>query len=268
MPEIVVWEMVEARPTSNAVRRWERNLAAERDTIVIKLAKAFGCEDCNDFNSALEYIKTVPQEKFVEVLAKRAYAGWTKFFDVQPGDTPLGRAALKLMVKLARKHRVWGENTANAFANYFTDRVAAKVDNYRENVVYTIRLVGDPPEVPLGPAPALALALTGVEPVPVPGYYSVEAVDYFEPAIAPFVRPAIVATVVQLGVMARYAKDAGLDTVAQQFLDSLAMALKKLSALRKPDYQELAVEAAFASHPQTGEPAIRIKATVQRAPAT
>lgn len=262
MLRIEAWEMLEAQPTSNAVERWTYSLQNEANMILRKLCLALGGDVnvCEDPAQAADYLRNVPADKFVEVIASRAYSGWSNFFGIAPGSDPRGRAALKMLVKLARKSKVWGQNVANAFTGYFSDRVASKADNYRENVVYTIRLVGDPPLVPLGMAPTVALALTGVQPQPIPDYFAIsgEPITYFDDAIAPFVRPAIVGVIVQTGVLARYAKDAGLDDLANTFLQTMATALQKFSALKKQDYADLVVSAEFASHPTQGAEAIHL----------
>lgn len=248
--------------------RWSQSLTAERDRIIIELAKALG-HTPTDVNDALNYLKNVDPQQFQNVIATPASKGWARFFGVQPGSgSPAEIAALKLQVKLAGAASKWGRRIGEAFdpqQGYFDARVAAARDIFGENAI-AVRFTGDPPNHPLGVAPWVALMLTGsyVPAQYVPPEFTVngEVFPAYSHVVAPFIRPAIIAAIVQYGVYARYAYNAGLDDVGNSLLATMQSTLDAFTALKAPNVDTITWLVDKYSHPSLGE-VIRIQVTVQ-----
>lgn len=272
-----VWEVYELPTlavTETAKGRWADSLQAERDRIILQLAKALGYTG-TDVAGAIAYLQSVDPAQFNQVIAGPAYEGWTSFFGIAPGNNPQGRAALKMQVKLAAAAGKWGGNTAAALdpaTGYFNDRVLAAKDRFAANAAISIRFIGDPPEQPLGAAPVLAYKVTGIEPPAnlVPAEFMVDpAENVIAPALGRYVRGAMVSMIVEAGVIARYAKDAGLDAMATSVLNELAVNLTTLlNGLANPGaYSSITASAGFKTVTGLGEVIyVRVEATPATGP--
>ena len=271
MPLVVEgYELTNISTPDITADRWSASLQAERDRIIISLARALGYQG-SDVTEALNYLKNVDPDKFKTTIAGPASAGWAAFFGVEPntGDKK-AMASLKMQIKLAKAYKKWGERLSGAFdpqSGYWSDRVNSAKDYFSENLL-SLRFVGDPPSTPIGIAPLVALYLTGgyVRSDLIPSVFTVngQPMYAYKPEIANFIRPMIVAMIVQYGILARYALDAGLDDVANNLLATLKTALDDLTALKADNIQSITWAIDVVNHETLGQ-AIHIKVEVTEA---
>ena len=266
---ITVYELPNLAPSQTAKARWSDSLKAESNRIILQLAKAFGYTG-TDVNEALNYLRNMPAGKFQDVLAKPASEGWKEFFGAtEDTASPVNMSALKMHVKIARAYAKYGNKVADAFDpqnGYFYGRVDAGADYWASNTAYTYRFVGDPPETPLGPAPFVAILVTGgrvPERLKAPEFeVNGDVFNAFKPTTARFARPAIIATIVGYGVLARYAKDAGLGDLANAILGQMKTVLDDISAMKADNVQSITWTVDFYNHSSLGE-VVRIQVSVQ-----
>jgi len=263
---IVGYEEPDYKPSPNAVSRWRDTLKLRRTDICEKLAMVFNIEVAEG-QDPCQALANVSPEKFMEVIGSVAPARWAERFGITEQD-PRYNMVLKMTAKLARASTYWGKRISEAFTTYFVDRVDSSADKWAERVI-TIRFVGDPPYTRLGIAPLIAYYLTGMS-VPdrlLPPHAEVQgqAGYYINPVVAEYVRPTIIAKIVRHGVYARYALDAGLDNLAQAFLQSLANDLNTLFQHIAAEGYTITFEAGIDSPDWAGMKVVRFAVTVTQA---
>jgi len=216
---------------------WRERLAGAKTKICRGIAQAFGVQVAEGQDPCAA-IAAIPQDQFIRKLAEPAVSGWRDFFGVQEG-TRAYLASVKMQAKLATAAPLYGERLSNAMLQYFADRVSQSVDKWVARMV-TIRFVGDPPHTSYGPAPYLALRITGEHKAasyrPPHAQESGTVDNYLTAWARMYARPAIIATLVQYSVFARYLLDAGLEEQAGAVLEQLATVMNDvLTRLKRDD---------------------------------
>ena len=245
-----------------AKSKWQERLAGAKTNICIGIARAFGV-DIPEGVDPCDAVKNIPADQFIAKLATPASQGWVNFFGAENERVRL--ASAKMRAKLATAAPLYAQRVSDALKNYFVDRVANSVDKWVQRMI-TIRFVGDPPHTPYGPAPYLALRITGETKAanyrPPHAQESGEVRNYLTDWARMYIRPAIIATLVQYGVLAKYFMLAGLEDDANAILQQLSNIMNDVLGRNAAEGYTIQFAAGFENVNWSNEPMVYFSVTV------